>query len=438
MVDEAPATGSTGRLPPLRKNRDFRLLWSGASASFLSSRVSAVTYPLVVLWHTGSPLATSVVSFAALLPLLLVQLPAGALVDRWDRRRLMIACEAGRFLALGTAAVALATGTVSVPHLAAVAFVESGLAVFYRLAERGAVRNVVHPEQLPSALAANEARGRAAGMIGQPGGILLHSLVRWAPFLFASVAYLVSLCSLLLIKKDFQQERAATTTRLRSEVADGLRWLWRQRFLRAALGIVAGSNVLFQVLSLALILMIKEEGRSPATLSIIVVLSGIGGMLGALSGGWWLRRLTQRTILLGGATCWAVLMTAMALVREPLALGALFAGTSLVGAVFNVAAGVYQVRTTPDEMQGRVAGTANLLGSGTNALGALGGGLLLAAWGTTRSVLLVGGAMALIAALAAISPALRTEEPPTDRKPAEEAPPEDLLAKRDDSDGAAS
>ncbi|MFF6995680.1 MFS transporter [Streptomyces sp. NPDC008313] len=427
-MGEAPPTDSAAPMPPLRKNRDFRLLWSGAAASFLSSRVSAAAYPLVVLWTTGSPLATSVVSFAALLPLLLIQLPAGALVDRWDRRRLMVICEAGRFLALATVAGAVLSGTVSVPHLAAVAFTESCLNVFYRLAERGAVRNVVPVEQLPTALAGNEARGRAAGLVGQPGGILLHSLVRWAPFLFAAVGYLVSLGSLLLIRKDFQAERKTRPGRLRTEVAEGMRWLWRQRFLRAALGIVAGSNILFQVLSLALILMIKEDGRSPATLSIVVVCSGAGGMLGALSGGWWLRRFSQRAILVGGATAWAVLMTSMALVREPLGLGALFAGTSLVGAVFNVAAGVYQVRVTPDAMQGRVAATANLLGSGTNALGSLGGGLVLAAWGTTRSVLLVGGVMALLAALAALSPALRSEDTPADTASPDTVPAETVPA----------
>ncbi|MFC8669858.1 MFS transporter [Streptomyces sp. NPDC057199] len=438
VVDQVPPTDSDGSPPPLRRNRDFRLLWSGAAASFLSSRVSAAAYPLIVLWHTNSPLATSLVSFAALLPLLLIQLPAGALVDRWDRRRLMIVCEAGRFAALATVAVVLVGGTVSVPLLAAVAFVESSLNVFYRLAERGAVRNVVPAAQLPVALAGNEARGRAAGLVGQPGGILLHSLVRWAPFLFAAVGYLVSLGSLLLIRKDFQAQRAARPGRLRAEVAEGMRWLWKQRFLRVALGIVAGSNVLFQVLSLALILMIKEEGRSPATLSVVVVLSGIGGMLGALTGGWWLRRLSQRTILVGGATAWAALMTSMALVRDPFALGALFAGTSLVGAVFNVASGVYQVRVTPDGMQGRVAATANLIGSGTNALGSLGGGLVLAAWGTTRSVLLVGGVMAVLAALAALSPALRTEDAPDEATRADDDRPPTTPEVPERPEGAAS
>ncbi|WP_274563298.1 MFS transporter [Streptomyces spiramyceticus] len=397
--------------PPLRRNRDFVLLWSGAGMSFLGSRVTAVAYPLLVLWHTGSPMSMSLVTFAALLPALLVQLPAGALVDRWDRRRLMVVCEAGRTLALGSVAAAVFTGRVSVAHIAAVAFVESCFTVFYRLAERAAVRNVVPEEQLPQALAQNEARGRAAGMLGQPGGILLYTAVRWVPFVFGAVAYLVSLLTLLFIRKDFQGERTGERQRLHREVAEGMRWLWRQRFLRTALGFVAGTNALFQVLSLAVILMIKDEGRSEAVLAVVVTGGGIGGMLGALTGGWWLRRCSQRAILIGGLAAWAALMTGIAFTNaEPLLLGLLFAGTSLVGAVFNVAAAVYQVRTTPDEFQGRVASTANLISSGTNSLGALLAGLALELWGAADSVLLTGGAMAALALAAAVSPALRTED----------------------------
>ncbi|MFE4960959.1 MFS transporter [Streptomyces sp. NPDC056653] len=413
VVTLAPQAAAEARpeLPPLRRNRDFVLLWSGAGMSFLGTRVTAVAYPLLVLWYTRSPISMSLVTFSALLPALLVQLPAGALVDRWDRRRVMVVCEAGRTVALGTVAAAVLTGRVSVAHIAAVAFVESCLTVFYRLAERGAVRNVVHEEQLPQALAQNEARGRAAGLLGQPAGILLYTAVRWVPFLFGAVAYLVSLVTLLFIRKEFQGERTALRKALHREVAEGMTWLWRQRFLRTALGFVAGTNALFQVLSLAVILMIKDEGRSEAVLAVVVTGGGIGGMLGALTGGWWMRRCSQRTILVGGLAVWACLMTAISFTHaEPLLLGLLFAGTSLVGAVFNVAASVYQVRTTPDEFQGRVASTANLISSGTNSLGALLAGLALELWGAADSILLTGAAMALLSLGAVLSPALRTED----------------------------
>ncbi|MCJ0871767.1 MFS transporter [Streptomyces sp. AP-93] len=397
--------------PPLRTNRDFLLLWSGAAVSFLGTRVSGVAYPLLVLWHTGSPMAMAAVSFAALLPLLLVQLPAGALVDRWDRRRVMLACEAGRLLALASVVAALAADRFSVAHLTAVAFTEATFTVFYRLAERGAVRNVVHPAHLATALSRNEARGRAAGMLGQPGGILLQSLTRWAPFLFSAVAYLASLVTLLLIRTRFQEERTRARGKLRGEIAEGLRWLWKEPFLRAALGFVAGSNILFQALGLALVLLVKEEGQPKSVLAVIVAIGGVGGLAGALWGGWWQRRFSQRAILVGGAALWAVLITAMSFARDPLLLGALFAGTGCVGAVFNVAAAVYQVRTTPDAFQGRVAAAANLIGSGTNALGALGGGLLLTAWGASRTTLILGLVMAAMAAVVAVAPALKGEKP---------------------------
>ncbi|MBC9724557.1 MFS transporter [Streptomyces sp. TRM68367] len=411
-----PAADSTtaeeaGPDRPLRRNRDFLLLWSGASLSFLAARVTAVAYPLIVLWHTGSPLAMSVVSTAALLPLLLVQLPAGALVDRWDRRRLMLVCEAGRLVAVGSVALALAAGRMTVAHLAASAFVEASLAVFYRLAERGAVRNLVHPAHLPTALAQNEARGRAAGLLGQPGGVLLQSAARWLPFGFGALGYLVSLLSLLLIHKDFQQERADRTGRRRmvTEVAEGMRWLWRQRFLRAALGYVAGTNVLFQMLALALILRIKEAGLPSATLAVVVGIGGVGGLCGALAGGWIQRRMRQRTLLIGGAVAWALLIGAMGFTSEPVLLGALYAGTGFVGAVFNVGASVYQVRTTPDALQGRVAATAGIIGSGTNALGSFAAGLLLAAWGAKTTVRAIAAAMVVLALFAVLAPDLKGE-----------------------------
>ncbi|WP_308296144.1 MFS transporter [Streptomyces sp. ISL-96] len=412
---EATADGPA----PLRRNRDFLLLWSGAAVSLLGTRVAGVSYPLIVLWHTDSPLVMSAVSFAALLPLLLVQLPAGVLVDRWDRRRLMMVCESGRALALGSVAVTLATGRFSAVQLAAVAFLETSLAILYRLAERGAVRNVVHAGQLAAALSQNEARGRAAVLLGQPGGVLLQSAARWAPFLFSAAAGLASLGSLLLIRKDFQQQRKAPPKSLRAELAEGLRWLWRQRFLRAALAFVAGSNLLLQVLPLALFVLVKESGRPQTAVAVIVAAGGIGGIAGALSGSWWQRRISLRAVLVAGLFGWAALITTMALARQPLVLGVLFAGTGYITGVFNVVAAVHQVRTTPDALQGRVAGTSHLIATGANVLGVLLGGLALSSWGAAPVFLLLGGAMVALATTATTTPALRGEHAATADKSTE-------------------
>jgi MFS family permease len=107
---------------PLWRNRDFTLLWTSQVMSTIGTRVTAVAYPLLVLALTGSPTLAGVVAFAQTLPFLLLFLPGGAWVDRWPRRPLMVGCELGRAVALGSvAALALVAGAgaVTVVHLAA-------------------------------------------------------------------------------------------------------------------------------------------------------------------------------------------------------------------------------------------------------------------------------------------------------------------------------
>lgn len=394
---------------PLRRNRDFLLLWTGVGTSLLGSRAGAVSYGLLLLWQTGSAAQAGLVASAALLPSLLVQLPAGVLVDRWDRRRLMIGCDLGRGLALASVVVAVATSHIWPAHLMAVAFAEGSLALVHQLAERGAVRNVVAAEHLGAALAQNEARGRAAGLLGGPVGTVLFTMGRWWPFLFAAVSYLLSLAGLLAIRADFQEERPKEPRRIRTELAEGIGWVRRQRFLRVALATVAGSNVLFQVLILTVpFILVKEHGRSPGTVGLVLAVSGAGGMLGALSARWWMPRLSLRAVLTGSTALWAVLMPGMAFAHGPLLLGALFAAMNYVGGVLNVLAAVYQIRITPDALQGRAGATAGLLVSGASTLGALLGGFLLDAWGSERVALAAGLAMALITVVAAVSPSVRS------------------------------
>jgi MFS family permease len=402
---------SSPAVTPLRRNRDFLLLWSGAGATLLGARASAIAYPLLVLWHTGSAAQAGLVGFAALLPNLVVQVHAGALVDRWDRRRLMIACDLGCVVAVGTVAATVLLGHLWVPYLMIAAFVEGSLTIFYRLAERAGIRHVVEPEQLPAALSGNEARSQAAGLLGQPAGSVLFTVSRWAPFLFASVAHLVSAFSLFLIRESFQDEHAEPSKTVHLEIADGLRWIWRKSFLRTVMTLVSGSNFLFQVLSLALLVIIKDSGGSPASIGILTAISGVGGVLGALSGAWWMHRVNVRRLVIGGLVAWAALIPMIALTSNVVLLGLIFSLAAYIGSVSNVAGGIYQVTITPGELQGRVTGVMGLLGQGANSLGLLVGGLLLDDFGSGRTVF---GVAVVMMALAGVSLLL----PPLDREPA--------------------
>src|SRR5205823_14643807 len=165
--DAPPArAGQEGPPPvehtPLRRNRDFILLWSGQVVSTVGTRVTAVAFPLLVLAQTHSPAKAGLVGFAQTLPYMLFYLPAGAFVDRWDRKRVMLAADACRALALGSLAVALAAGNATLAQIAAVAFVEGTGFVFFSLAESAALPQIVAKEQLSTAVAQNQARTQAA------------------------------------------------------------------------------------------------------------------------------------------------------------------------------------------------------------------------------------------------------------------------------------
>jgi MFS family permease len=209
MTSEAIAAETVDRPGPvpLWRNRDFVLLRSGQAISVLGSRISYLAFPLLVLSLTGSPGQAALVGFLNTLPQLLFNLPAGVYVDRWDRKRVMIVCDTGRTIAMGSIPLTLALGRLSMAQLAAVSFLEGSLAVFFNLAEGAAVPRVVAREQLPAAYSQNEAVRRSALMLGQPLGGLLYSIGRLVPFLTDAVSYAVSVVSLLFIRAKFQGER---------------------------------------------------------------------------------------------------------------------------------------------------------------------------------------------------------------------------------------
>lgn len=221
------------------------------------------------------------------------------------------------------------------------------------------------------------------------------------------MTHLVALCTLLLIRRDLQGERSAPASSLRTEVGEGLRWVWGRRFMRAAVGLLAGSNLLFQILTLTLALVIKENGGSPVQIGMIGLVAGVGGVAGALAGSRAAGRAAPRAVLAGALTLWAALMAPVAFVSNPYVLGTLLGGMSFAGALMNVVAGVHQVRITPEALQGRVTSVFALLGSGMASAGALAGGVLLASFGTHRTALAIAAAMGLLALVSLVSPALR-------------------------------
>ncbi|MEV0742222.1 MFS transporter [Streptomyces sp. NPDC050549] len=402
------------RRSPLRENRDFRLLWGGAGLSVLGSRATAIAYPLVVLWFTGSSQSAGLVGFALFLPLLLVQLPGGALVDRWDRRRLMLYSSAGSALVGAGVAVALLTDTFWLPHLLASAFVEGSLTAMYQLAERAAVPTLVTEQQIPAALVSNEARTRGAALLGQPLGSGLAGMSGGLPFALGFLMHTGSLLCLVRARGPFRAPVDVPRRSIAAEVAEGLVWLWRQRFLRVVIVAVAVSNMLFQGLNLAVMSMMHNDGQSALTIGLVTTLSGAGGLLGSLRADWWIRSFSMRALAVGALVAWTVLMVPLSSLHHVVVLGALFAGSGYVGGVFNVAAGVLLARTAPLHMQGRANSVVSLVASGAMSAGPLTAGFLLEPLGSARTILVFSAVMAATALFTSVSRGIRAGAPVAD------------------------
>jgi MFS family permease len=129
-----------------------------------------LSYPLLVLAVLGSPADASLVSAALTLPMPLLYLVAGRLVDRCGHKRVLLLCEGIRTVALGTVAVTTFLGTVHLLQLIVVAFVEGSCFIFFQLAEAALLPRVVPKDQLGSVIAANQARTSGAELVGQPLG----------------------------------------------------------------------------------------------------------------------------------------------------------------------------------------------------------------------------------------------------------------------------
>lgn len=378
-------------LPALWRNRDYMLLWGGQVVSTLGSSAAQIVYPLLILAMTNSPAAAGFATAARILPYLLFSLPVGALIDRWDRRRVMIWCDIGRALAVATIPAALVFDVLTVAQLYVVAFVEGGLFVFFNLAEVAALPRVVPAHHLPQATAQNEAAFGIAHIAGPSlGTVLFQGLGRAAPFLVNAVAFLVSALSIGAIRQPFRRATPAAPRSLHVEIAEGLRWLWHMPLIRSMALLTGAFNFVEAGTPLILILIAKQHGASDVDIGVIFSLAAMGGVVGALLGGSVQRRFTFPQVIIFTVWAHAALFFAYAFVTAPVVLGLIGAAIWAVGSIYNVVQFSYRVALIPDELQGRVNSTFRLLAYGLQPLGAGVSGLVLERFGTVAAVLTFG------------------------------------------------
>src|SRR5947199_2532511 len=264
-------------------NRDYMLLWSGQMVSNVGTQVSQLAFPLLILALTGSAAQAGFAGALRALPYLIFSLPAGALIDRWDRKRTMIICDAGRAISLASIPIAYALSDLTIVQLYLVSAIEGTLYVFFNIAEAACLPRVVPKEQLPAATAQNMATDGIMTLIGPPLGGALYAVGKFLPFVADAISYAVSVVSLLFIKVKFQKERVAEPRKLWVEIHEGLAWLWHHRPIRFMALLTGGYNLLFAGFTLIIIVLAQQQHASSFTIVLIFSLGGIVVVIGAVS-----------------------------------------------------------------------------------------------------------------------------------------------------------
>jgi predicted MFS family arabinose efflux permease len=395
----------------LVKNRDFMLLWTGEALSQLGSQASTVAFPLLVLALTGSPAKAGIVGLAKWLPLAVTALPAGLAADRFDRKRLMMVSDGVRALLLASIPVALWLGRPSFLQIAAVAFLDGCLFTVRYVAERGALPQVVSPEQIPDAVAQNEARMFAANIIGPPLGGILFAAGRALPFVADACSCLVSMVTVAATRARFQLRSHAPRQERWGGLAEGLRWLWQQPFFRSAALLFAAGNPLYTGLYLLAILLAKHHGASSSAVGVMFALVGAGGLLGAVLAGPVRRRISARTALVGEAWLVGCALPLLLVAHSAALIGLVVAAAEFPTPLTNSFVSGYRVAATPDHLQGRVQAAGTLTTMSLAWLGPLVVGFAFQHAGASATVLMVAGWAALLAVVTTMLPALRAGPP---------------------------
>jgi MFS family permease len=392
---------------PLRRNRDFQLLWSGQAVSVLGSQTSKIAYPLLVLAMTGSPAKAGVAGFTAMLGYLLFPLPAGAVADRFDRKRLMILCDAVRLAAVASIAVAAWASALSYPQILVAGFAEGAAGVFFSLAQRAWLPLLIHPSQRATAVSQNEARNYGAQLAGPALGGTLFGLARAAPFAADALTYIASLSTLPMIANPVREPAAAGPRGMVAGLAEGLAWTWRERFLRYSSFYAAAVNLLLQVLGLGLIVLARRDGASAAQTGVIVACMGAGGLAGASCAPWLQRRVPVGITITGCMWVWAATIALTSIVQAPLWLCPVVAVAGFAGPPWNVSAQTYRMRITPNEMLGRVSSLSVQIAWGVIPLGSLLAGFLLQVMSPAATMAAAAAGMAVTALAATATRPIR-------------------------------
>ena len=407
----------------LWRHPDFLKLWAGESVSVFGSQVTVLAVPTVaiLILHAG-PFQVGILSALEFLAFPTLGLVAGVYADRLRRRPIMIVCDVGRGLALGSIPVAFLLNLLTLEQLYFVALLTGIFTVFFDVSYQSYLPALV---DRPNLLEGNTKLEITRSTAQVAGPAVAGFLIQWIGGAKAvavdALSFFLSALALASIKKpepEPQPSTASGTSGFIPEMREGIDVVFRNPILWRIAACTAttnlGSNMVFG--AVFLVFAYRQLHLSAGVVGVVFALGSVGALAGAFLAGWVARKIgigptLGVTIIVGGL---ALLATPLALLGAPaiiLATTGFIEGLTIP--VYNISQVSLRQAITPDRVQGRMNATMRTIVWGTIPLGAFIGGILGTSIGLVQTIVLGGILSTLAASWIFLGPVIRLREQPT-------------------------
>ncbi|MDQ4126870.1 MAG: MFS transporter [Actinomycetota bacterium] len=370
--------------------QEYTKLFAARTFSNLGDGMTLVAGPLLAASLTRDPLQIAGLAFAQRLPWLLFALPSGALVDRLDRRRLMAAVDAFRSAVVGLLGIAVLLDLASLPLLYGIFFLVGTAETLFDPASVSVLPAVVAREDL------QRANGRlyagqivANNMAGPPLGGLLFSSAAALPFLLDAGTFAAAAALVLTLRGPFRARSTQAPGEgwpptMRTEIAEGLYWLWRHRLLRALVFTIGVMNLTFGAAFAVWVLYAQERlGLGPVGYGALAAAIPVGGVLGGLVAERVTGLVGAGTFLRAGLLVEVATHFVLASTTSPRLAGTTLAIFGFHAIVWGTLSASLRQELVPEDLMGRVNSIYLLFDAGSASIGALLGGLIAGVFGLT-------------------------------------------------------
>lgn len=375
-------------------------MWTATALSNLGDGIRLGALPLLTASITRDPLPVTLVTALTFLPWVLFGAVGGVLVDRYDRRALIVVGQGVRGIAVLALTIGVATDHVGLLAIYVVAFVVGAGELVVDTSSQAAIPALAPPG--PGGLELANARMAGAQLVtnevlGTPLGALMFAAAAAAPFGVDAATFLAGALLVTSIRTPLQSDRPPRARRVVDEIRDGFRFLWGHPFLRPAMLAVALLNVAFNAMGSLFVLLVLDVFEAPSwAFGVLIAVGAAGGFLGSLVAEPVTRRIGRRRAL--------IVSSSVAIAAESsigLAPGITIAATAYLVSAFaaiigNIVGQSIRQEVTPDHLLGRVVASYRMVALAGIPIGAVLGGVVAEVAGI-RSVFAVAGVVGALA-----------------------------------------